>query len=99
MDIEFFVYILYSPTINTYYIGQTTNLKERLEQHNNHVFKGAFTRRATDWEIYHSICCDTKKQAILIEGHLKRARKRKYLEDLKKYPEIGFGLLSKYSED
>ncbi|WP_083586346.1 GIY-YIG nuclease family protein [Algoriphagus zhangzhouensis] len=36
MDIEFFVYILYSPTIDTYYIGQTTNLEERIKEHNNH---------------------------------------------------------------
>ncbi|WP_035463813.1 GIY-YIG nuclease family protein [Algoriphagus vanfongensis] len=96
---EFFVYILYSSSIDTFYIGQTNNLSERLKQHKNKLVGRAFTKRATDWEIYHSISCSTRNQAILIERHLKRARRRKYLEDLKKYPEIALSLLKKYPND
>ena len=83
--------------MNRYYIGQTMDLSKRLEEHNSHHFKKASTKIAEDWEIFHFISCTSRSQAILIEKHIKRARKRKYLEDLKKYPEIGEKLLERYS--
>jgi putative endonuclease len=30
-----FVYILYSPSKNKFYVGETSNLEERLNQHHN----------------------------------------------------------------
>ncbi|WP_460543253.1 GIY-YIG nuclease family protein [Echinicola sediminis] len=41
----FFVYILYSRAVDKFYIGYTSDLDKRLDQHNHHVFKDSFTRR------------------------------------------------------
>jgi len=47
-----FTYLLFSPTINTTYIGITNNLETRLDQHNGLKPGGAkATRRASDWKI------------------------------------------------
>ncbi|GAB3657562.1 hypothetical protein GCM10028791_30050 [Echinicola sediminis] len=92
----FFVYILYSRAIDKFYIGYTSDLDKRLDQHNHHVFKDSFTKRAKDWEIYFSICCTSEQQAKKIERHLKKNKSRKYLENLRQYPSISGKLKIKY---
>ena len=89
-------YILYSPSLDKYYIGETENLEERIELHNVHFFEGSFTSQANDWQIYFSIECETRSIARLIEGHIKKMKSRKYIENLKKYPDISKSLLLKY---
>ncbi|MCH7400430.1 GIY-YIG nuclease family protein [Belliella kenyensis] len=90
------VYILYSKSVDRYYIGYSIDMLSRLDQHNRHVFKGAFTDRAEDWEIFHTIVCMSERQAKLIEKHIKKNKSRTYLENLKKHPEISIKLLEKY---
>ncbi|NGX84504.1 GIY-YIG nuclease family protein [Aequorivita sp. KMM 9714] len=49
---EYFVYILYSQTLDKYYVGSTEDVSHRLREHLwNH--KG-FTSRAKDWELKYS---------------------------------------------
>ncbi|MCL6258080.1 GIY-YIG nuclease family protein [Aquiflexum sp. TKW24L] len=95
---KFCVYILYSKVIDQYYIGYTENLETRLDQHNQHIFQGAFTKKAEDWEVFHIIECQSIVQALKIEKHIKNNRSRKYLVDLAKYPQISQKLLEKYRE-
>jgi putative endonuclease len=45
-------YIIYSKTIDSYYVGETSDIETRLEQHNNGFFESSFTRRANDWELF-----------------------------------------------
>ncbi len=48
----YFFYILYSTSIDKYYVGHTLDLPERLRKHNtNH--KG-FTGKTSDWKIFYS---------------------------------------------
>lgn len=49
------VYILYSLSIDQYYIGSCLDLKQRLEQHLNKSYQVGFTHRANDWELFYSI--------------------------------------------
>jgi putative endonuclease len=42
------------------------------------------------------IPCDTIEQAVFIESKIKRMKSRKYIENLKKYPEIVEKMLRKY---
>ncbi|MBN3519273.1 GIY-YIG nuclease family protein [Algoriphagus lutimaris] len=98
MAVLFFVYILYSGSKDRYYIGQTENLEERLFQHNSDYFKNSHTHGIKDWKVVHKIACSSRKQAVNIELHIKRARKRKYLEDLQKYPEISRKLVEHYTD-
>ncbi|WP_194977202.1 GIY-YIG nuclease family protein [Aquiflexum lacus] len=92
----FCVYILYSRSIDRFYIGYTGNMDSRLEQHNKHVFKGSFTDKAEDWELYHSIPNLSEKTAKLIEKHIKKNKSRTYLRNLKEYPELSKNLILKY---
>ncbi|WP_236033095.1 GIY-YIG nuclease family protein [Algoriphagus pacificus] len=99
MTMGFFVYIIYSGSRDSYYIGQTQDLEERLNQHNTGYFKNSHTHGTIDWKLVHSIHCSSRKQAVNIEIHIKRARKRKYLEDLQQYPEITQKLIIQYQDE
>ncbi|SMD45033.1 putative endonuclease [Aquiflexum balticum DSM 16537] len=92
----FCVYILYSKSIDRFYIGYTENMESRLDQHNKNVFKGSFTDRAEDWELYHLIPDLSENIAKLIEKHIKKNKSRTYLENLKKYPDLTQKLILKY---
>ncbi len=82
-------YIIYSKSIDKYYIGYTSNLEERLELHNTGHFGGrSFTSKSSDWEIYLVISCGTVEQAVFMESKIKKMKSRTYIENLKKYPEI-----------
>ncbi len=84
---EIFCYIIYSESINRYYVGYTSNFEERLALHNSGHFGGrSYTRKASDWEMYLLIPCKTITQAILIESNIKKMKSRQYIENLKKYP-------------
>jgi putative endonuclease len=92
------VYIIYSDSIDKFYVGETVNVAERLNQHNVGVYKAAFSKQATDWQLFWSIGCHSRSQALKIEKHIKKMRNRKYFENLIKYPEISQKLLKLYKE-
>ncbi len=76
----FFTYILYSPSINKYYIGITENLEWRLERHN--MGWGKFTSKGTPWTLVYFETFDTKNEALKREKEIKRKKSRKFIEDL-----------------
>ena len=61
------VYILFSKSINKYYIGSCLNLKQRLLEHSNKVFDRSYTKRATDWELFYCILCDKNKEVVFLK--------------------------------
>jgi len=67
----FYVYILYSKLIDTYYVGYTSmELNERLRRHlSSH--KG-FTGRVKDWEVIYYESYEHKTKAILREQEIKK---------------------------
>ncbi|MEB0303372.1 GIY-YIG nuclease family protein, partial [Mucilaginibacter sp. 5C4] len=76
----FFTYILYSQSLNKYYVGSTSNVEERLKKHNsNH--KG-FTGRAPDCVIKWSEPHLTKEEAGRRERQIKAWKSRKMIEQL-----------------
>jgi len=90
------VYILYSKMLDKYYIGSCLDMEKRLEDHRNRKFEKSFAARADDWVLYYSMCDLLYKQARLIEVHIKRMKSRKYIENLKSYPEIAEKLKQLY---
>jgi putative endonuclease len=91
------VYILYSPSLDSYYIGfTTTSVKERLNKHNEKYYDNSFTSKANDWEICLSIECLSEKHAKSIESHIKKMKSRTYILNLKRYPDIIQKLLKRY---
>ena len=91
------VYVLYSPSIDSYYVGQTEDFVARFQSHKEKLFPLSFTKRADDWIVHLTIDCSSRKQAVNIESHIKRMKSRLYLENLKKYPEISQRLKTKYN--
>lgn len=90
------VYIIYSKSIDRFYIGSCLNFSERLKQHNSQHFESAYTRVASDWELYYRIVNLNQTQAIQIEKHIKRMKSRKYILNLKRFPAISQKLKLKY---
>jgi len=78
---EFYLYILFSPTKNRYYVGHTGDLlEERIRKHNsNH--KG-FTGGMGDWKLKYSECLSTKQEAAKREREIKNWKSRKLIEKL-----------------
>ncbi len=98
---KYFVYILYSESLNRYYIGSTIlEVSERLERHiEDYYGKTKFTHKVRDWEIFLTMKCNSLQQARKIEFHIKRMKSKVYIENLLKYPEISEKLLRKYHSD
>ena len=76
----YFTYIIYSSSIDKYYIGATADLTERLRKHNGKN-KG-FTQRATDWQIKFQQVFQTMKEAKDFEKKIKSWKSRKAIEKL-----------------
>ncbi|CAA9196842.1 hypothetical protein FLA105534_01355 [Flavobacterium bizetiae] len=82
-----FFYILYSSTLNQYYIGHTSEgLDERLRKHlSNH---SGFTGKAKDWIVIYFEEFETKSLAYKRELEVKkwksRVRVEKLINELKK---------------
>ena len=94
---HFMCYIIYSKSINCYYVGYTSDVEERLKLHNTGYFGGrSFTRKTSDWELFLIIRCETITQAMFIESKIKKMKSRKYIENLKKYPEIVEKILEEF---
>jgi len=94
-----YCYVLYSKTTDRFYIGSTIlNPEERLRRHLiDYYGNNKFTSMVKDWEIFFVIECSTLVQARKIEQHLKRMKSKKYIRNLKNYPEIMVSLLKRYS--
>jgi putative endonuclease len=92
-----FVYILFSKTTNKFYIGETPNLIERLEIHNDYQRNTNSTKSGIPWEIYYAIQVADRIIARKIEVHIKKMKRKLYIENLKKYPEVITKLTEYYS--
>ena len=66
----FYTYILFSDTINKFYVGASENPEERLKKHNTKN-KG-FTNQASDWQIVFLKSFDTKSEALAYEKQIKK---------------------------
>ena len=75
---NFFLYILFSESINKYYVGSTSNIEERLKKHlSNH--KG-FTSRVKDWQVVYFEKFENKSLAAKREKQIKSWKSRKMIE-------------------
>ena len=91
-----YVYILYSNSTDKFYIGESKDPSLRLSQHNSGHFPKSFTTIARDWTIFLVIECQNIRQARNIEQHIKRMKSKRYILNLKTYPDIIKRLLDDY---
>lgn len=92
------VYILFSPKLDKFYTGSCLNLEERLLDHKNKKYSNAYTTLADDWELYFEINGLEYELSRKIELNIKSMKSKKYIEDLKKYPESAVKLINKLSQ-
>jgi putative endonuclease len=78
----FHVYILYSATLNKYYIGHTRQLDDRLFRHTNSGSKS--TKAANDWQLLYSETYPTRSDAMKRESYIKKQKSRQFIESLLK---------------
>ncbi|WP_221418107.1 GIY-YIG nuclease family protein, partial [Fulvivirga kasyanovii] len=93
--IMYSVYILYSEKLSKFYIGYSSNVLSRQDYHNSEA-NVIWTSKGKPWQAYFVISDLSESQAIRIEKHIKKMKSRKYIENLKKYPEIVEKLRARY---
>ncbi len=76
----FFVYIIYSPELDQFYIGQSQNLEDRLFRHNNSGSKS--TKKAKDWVLKYTETFLTRSEVVQRETQIKKMKSRSYIESL-----------------
>ena len=74
------LYILYSPKLNKYYVGSTSDLERRLADHNRG--KEKFTKTGIPWHLVYSEEFSELKAARTRELFIKKQKSRKYIEQL-----------------
>ena len=77
---KFQVYILFSVLKNKYYIGFTSDLKERLIRHNQKSKE--FTGSVNDWKVVYTENYNTKEEATKREIQIKSWKSRIKIEKL-----------------
>ena len=73
------VYIIYSPSADRYFVGQTKNLPITLWQHNAKTHPA--TADGKPWEVKFTQPFDTRNEALSLEMRL-RNKDRAHLEEL-----------------
>ena len=77
----YFVYAIYNQKNDRIYIGQTEDVKSRLELHNNKTFKHCYTARFDGvWTLLYKERCETRKEALKREKQLKSYRGREFIK-------------------
>ncbi|MUP37712.1 GIY-YIG nuclease family protein [Labilibaculum euxinus] len=84
----FFIYILYSPSSDKYYLGYTEDVSKRIFMHNNPI-RTSYTSKHRPWILKKAFKVGNNKTlALKIEQKIKKMKSRKYLEQLLD-PQIG----------
>jgi len=74
--VMFYVYILRSLKDQSFYIGYSSDVAKRLEQHN--AGESRYTARKLPWEIFYVESFATKSEAIKREIFFKKQRNREF---------------------
>jgi putative endonuclease len=75
----FFVYVLYSSSLDKYYVGSTDDVAKRFAQHNGG--KGKFTSTGMPWILITTFSCNSRSEAVVLEMKIKRRGIKRYLQD------------------
>lgn len=90
-------YIIYSESIDKFYVGSSDNFKMQFAQHKKTHFPKGFKTTATDWEPYFLIENIPLDVANRIVKHTKKQKSKEYYQSLKDDPAIKAKLLEDLS--
>ena len=77
----FYVYVIHSNLLDQYYIGQTNDLRRRIDEHK--TGKSKYTKRIDDWELIYYEAYTSRSLAMKREKRLK-PRARSFQELIKR---------------
>ncbi|XOV66583.1 MAG: GIY-YIG nuclease family protein [Fluviicola sp.] len=89
--LKYSVYILYSQTHDRYYVGQTNNLENRIERHNNGYVKS--TKAYRPWIIVYTEEFLERTPAVRREAQIKAWKSKKMILKLVDASRSGSGFL------
>lgn len=75
-----YVYIIQSDFDNSYYIGHTLSIEDRVWEHN--VGRTRYTKSRRPWILKYTEAYPSKGEAIKRERYLKKLKSKVYLEQL-----------------
>lgn len=76
----YFIYIIQSERDQSFYIGQTQDVAERVGRHN--AGRERYTKLRIPWKLVYTESFETRIGAIRREKEIKRKKSRKYIEQL-----------------
>ena len=82
---KYYVYILYSPSKDRYYIGQTQDIEDRILRHNTGRSKS--TKYGIPWNLVYIKEFGTRSEAMIYENKLKSEKSKKYIDELIEKPD------------
>ena len=74
------MYILYSDSLNKYYVGACIDMERRLREHN--IGHSKFTRTGVPWRLVYSETFESLQEAKKRELYVKKQKSRLYIERL-----------------
>ena len=88
-----YIYILFSNTINKYYVGYSSNPWRRIAQHNTNTHD-KFSGRTSDWELKAVFEVEDVSTAVRLERFIKKQKSRVLIEKLCQHDFIPDGNLA-----
>ncbi len=76
----FYVYIIQSQKDDSFYIGSTGDLKDRVARHN--AGRSRYTKTKLPWELVYYEEFRTKSEALKRENQIKRRKSKDYITKL-----------------
>lgn len=76
----FYLYILYSPEHDRYYVGSTEDIEKRLLRHNSGAVPS--TQKYRPWQICYTEQFTTRAEAFSREHAIKKKKSRIYIQHL-----------------
>ena len=77
------LYILYSPSVEKYYVGQSANAIERFRFHQS-AGNAIWTRRGQPWKLVAYFEFQTKKDSLIAERFVKRQKSTRTIQKIVK---------------
>ena len=77
-SIKMVVYILYSSSLDRYYVGQTEDFSKRIDRHNQG--KVLSTKKGLPWKEVIQIPVNNRSEAVILEKKIKGRGAKRYLE-------------------
>ncbi len=92
----FYIYILYSPSADKYYVGQTDDVSRRLIEHNE-LSADSYTSRNRPWRLKTKFEVGMDRGLVIkVEKHIKKQKSRAYIKSILKRGTIS-KIIEKYS--